>query len=405
MPRAHATTLRDSHIPSNRPINRIAIVTESYPPHQSGAGHSVHGLVNALASRDYQLQLIRLRDTSPPRPSIHTDIDEVLLPRLPLLKFNGVPLGRPGRRRLLSAWERFSPDAVLVATEGPLGRTALNLANEHGIPVFTAFQSGFHHCGNQGLLQFMQADMAIYLRRFHARATATIVPNEDLARELGERGYTRLHTIPAGIETTLFHPHRRSLSLRARWGLDDGALGVLYVGRIGGNPDFDLVLRSFRQIRRQRPDARLIVVGNEWGAYGLHQKYRDVVFCGRRSGEDLAMHYASADILLLPCTASTCGNAILEGMASGLGVIAYAHGAGRMHVQHKRSGLLAKFEEPGDFVRCALELASAPDRLSYLRTHARASAEKRDWTHIVGAYESLFEGSSGQQPPLTSLAS
>lgn len=387
-----------------RSINRLAVVTESYPPEVNGAGHSLRGLVRALARRGYQVQLTRVQTVRRHVPAPPAGVEEVLVPRLPVLRYNGVPLGRPARARLLSAWQRFAPEAVYVATEGPLGRAALNLARELGIPVFTAFQSGFHHCGQQGALQFLHADMAIYLRRFHARAAATVVPNPDLARDLRERGYAHLRTIPIGVETTLFHPQRRSLPLRARWGLADGALGVLYVGQARACAGFDLALETFRRIQQQRPDARLIVVGNRWGLHGVREKFRDVSFCGLRSGEDLAMHYASADILLAPCMRTTCAATVLEGMASGLGVIAYDHGAARMHMRNKRSGLLARRGDRADFMRCALELANAPDRLNYLRTHARTEAEKRDWGHLVFAYESLFEDLD-QHEPLTSLAS
>lgn len=388
----------------HRSIKRLAIVTESYPPEINGAGHSLRGLIHALAKRGYQIQLTRVQNARRPQPAPPAGVEEVPVPRLPMLRYNGIPLGRPARTRLLSGWQRFAPEAVFVATEGPLGHTALNLAGELGIPVFTAFHSGFHHCGKQGALQFLHADMAIYLRRFHARSAATVVPNPELTRELRERGYTHLRTIPIGVETALFHPHRRSLPLRARWGLADGALGLLYVGRTHACAGFDLALETFRRIQQQRPDARLIVVGDGWGLHRMGEKYRDVSFCGLRSGEDLAMHYASADILLAPCTRSTCAAAVLEGMASGLGVIAYDQGAARMHLRNKRSGLLARRGDRADFVRCALELASAPDPLNYLRVHARTEAEKRDWQHLVFAYEALFQDLE-QHEPLASLAS
>ena len=143
-------------------------------------------------------------------------------------------------------------------------------------------------------------------------------------------------------------PAARRRSARA-WGASDGDLVALYVGRLAPEKNVGLAVAAYRAMQQARGDAlRFVVVGD--GPLGRRSSaaHPDLVFRGFRTGEDLAAHYASADVFLFPSETETFGNVTLEAMASGLAVVAYDYAAARMHIEDGVTGALAR---PGDAAR------------------------------------------------------
>ena len=102
-------------------------------------------------------------------------------------------------------------------------------------------------------------------------------------------------------------------------------------------------------------------------------------------GEDLAQHYASADLFIFPSITETFGNVTLEAMASGLGVVAYNYAAARQHIVHGENGFVAEFDKEEDYLKVALEAAMSD--LSAVREQARISARKVRWRKVVKRFE------------------
>jgi glycosyltransferase involved in cell wall biosynthesis len=111
-----------------------------------------------------------------------------------------------------------------------------------------------------------------------------------------------------------------------------------------------------------------------------------------RSGEDLARHYASADIFLYPSVTETYGNVTVEAMASGLAVLAYDYAAAREHVQHEINGLVAPFDDAHAFMSLAKGMVHDDDRLWRMRRNARDSVEHLTWEKINARLESILTG-------------
>jgi glycosyltransferase involved in cell wall biosynthesis len=116
-----------------------------------------------------------------------------------------------------------------------------------------------------------------------------------------------------------------------------------------------------------------------------------------QTGEQLARHYASADVFLFPSETETFGNVTLEAMASGLVVVAYNYAAAHMHVTHGETGVLVPYGEPQAFIDAAVTLACEPRSLDQIRQQARAYATSVDWQCVVERFVTLLTGAPGER--------
>lgn len=212
------------------------------------------------------------------------------------------------------------------------------------------------------------------------------MPTNDVRRRLQGCGFDRLEVMGRGVDTGLFSPRKRSRALRDSWGAGAATPVVMVVGRVSPEKNLGLAMTAFEKMREQRPDLVAVVVGDGPSRKSLEKDNPWVVFAGMRKGEDLAAHYASADILLFPSETETFGNVTLEGMASGLITVGYDYAAAGTHVRQGENGLKAPLGDEEAFVRQA-EMALALDHWSGLRKQARADAEKQSWPGIIDEFE------------------
>ena len=143
-------------------------------------------------------------------------------------------------------------------------------------------------------------------------------------------------------------------------------------------------------MRERNPQVQLVMVGDGPERATLSSRNPTVVFAGTRSGEDLATHYASADVFLFPSLTETFGNVTLEAMASGLAVVAYEYAAARQCMVHEESGLLAPFGDSRAFLGMAAGLMEDSSRIARLRLRARSAAESIGWESVVDKFESVL---------------
>lgn len=364
------------------PSLRIALVTETYPPEVNGVAMTLGRMVQGLIDRNHRIQLIRPRQAPGERPALRAGFEEVLTHGLPIPRYDGLRFGLPARAALIRHWRRQRPDLVHVATEGPLGWSAVSAARALRLPVTSDFHTNFDHYSRHYGIGWLRQPVAGYLRRFHNRTARTFVPTAAMAAQLCGQGYEGLEVIARGVDTALFSPTRRSEALRATWGLNPDDLAVVSVGRVAPEKNLPLTLAAFDAIRQHRPDARLVVVGDGPLRAALERQHPDHHFAGMRRGEDLAAHYASADLFLFPSLTETYGNVTLEAMASGLPVVAYADAAAAEVIA---SGINGVTVPPGDasaFIAAAAELAGDPSRYRRLGAAARTKTETLDWDRI-----------------------
>lgn len=370
----------------------ITLITETFPPEINGVANTLGRLCDGLRARGHQVELVRPRQGS---DQSRASDDELLLCRgWPLPGYPGLQWGQSSMHKLLRRWSRQRPDVLYIATEGPLGLSALRAARRLGISVVSGFHTNFQQYSNQYGLSMLSRMVTHYLRWFHNRSTLTLVPSASQRLELERRHFERLGMLSRGVDSQLFHPAKRDNALRESWGLGNDDIAVLHVGRLAQEKNLGVLKRCFDVLRSTYPQRRLklIIVGDGPQRPLLEHDLPDAVFCGTQRGEELARHYASGDLFLFPSLTETFGNVVLEAMASGLGVVAYDQAAATQHIRHGYNGVLAM---PGDeeaFCDAANWLLEEPENLRRARLNARQHASRQGWPAIIEQFESQLRG-------------
>ena len=385
-----ARAVMDEHARrEQRRVLLVAMVSETYPPEVNGVARTVGLMAEGLRARGHAVQVVRPRQAAdaeqPPEPA------EALLVRgIPIPRYTQLRMGVPSKGALMRAWLRRQPDLVHIATEGPLGWSALAAARALGIPVATDFHTNFHAYSRHYGAAWLASGVMAYLRHFHNKAGCTLVPTRELAEELGRAGYKGLRVVGRGVNPAVFSRQRRSHELRASWGAGEDTPVALCVSRFAPEKNFPLVIRAYEAMRAIRPDTKLVLVGDGPMAEALRARNVGYVIAGRKVNGELSAHYASADVFLFPSTTETFGNVTLEAMASGLGIVAYDYAAAREHLEHNRSALLAPFDDEAAFLAHAQRLARDPGLARRLGLAARLVAEDVTWERIVGDFEAVL---------------
>ncbi|KRA41980.1 glycosyltransferase family 1 protein [Pseudoxanthomonas sp. Root630] len=334
---------------------RFAIVTETYPPEVNGVALTVQGLETGLRQRGHAVSLVRPRQAA----DTGTAVDDTMLVRgASLPRYPGLKFGLPATRRLVALWKDSPPDAIYVATEGPLGWSAVRAARRLGIPVATGFHTRFDEYMRDYGARFLEHTALRWMRRFHNGAQATLVPTRELADFLRSQGFHHVVRLARAVDAQHFSPARRDDALRAHWGLQPDDLAVIYVGRIAAEKNLDLSIRAFDAIRQQHPTAKFVWVGDGPVRERLAQEHPDFIFCGVQRGETLARHFASGDLFLFSSHSETFGNVTLEAMASGVPTVAFNYGAAREHLVDGVHG--AAVDDDDAFMAAARHLAADP---------------------------------------------
>ena len=202
----------------------------------------------------------------------------------------------------------FAPQAVHIATEGPLGLAARAFCLARGWPFTTAYHTRFP--------EYVRARCGVplawtyaALRRFHAPSRGVMVATETVRRELTGRGFERIVPWTRGVDTGLFRPDCEPAVRLPR-------PVFLYVGRIAVEKN----LPAFLDL--DLPGSKL-VVGDGPSLTAMQRRYPQVHFAGAQSGEALVRHYAAADVMVMPSRTETFGLVLLEAMACGVPVAAF----------------------------------------------------------------------------------
>jgi glycosyltransferase involved in cell wall biosynthesis len=383
-------TIVFEELPAPRQALRIAVVTETYPPELNGVAVTAARFIDGLRALGHSVQLIRPRQgaTDPGGP------DQVLVGGVRIPSYPDLRIGLPAKRALERFWSRRRPDVVHIVTEGPLGWSALRAAEKLRLPAVSDFRTNFHAYSLHYGVGWLKRPILGYLRKFHNRTLATLVPTTRLAVQLAGLGFRRLRVIARGVDNVLFSPARRDPGLRAEWGAAPEDPVLLYVGRIAAEKNLPALMAAYQEARRLAPRARLVFVGEGPLRRELQARHPETVFAGARSGEELARHYASADVFLFPSLTETYGNVTLEAMASGLAVVAFDYAAAAEMIEHGASGVLAAWGDERSFVAQAAALAADPTRAAALASRARPAAAARSWEAVTRELETVLAGAA-----------
>src|SRR5258708_20516680 len=195
--------------PPEPPTLQLVLVTETYSPEINGVAMTLGHLVLGLTRRGHQVTIPRPRqraEKGAPALQVNGPVPQHLVPGMPIAGYPVLRFGLPAGRRLRRLWRRSRPDLVHIATEGPLGWSALNTAHALGLPVTSSFHTNFHHYTHDYRFSWLFTLTARWLRHFHNRTLRTFAPTRELCAELAADGYRNLCVLSRGVDTGHFTP-------------------------------------------------------------------------------------------------------------------------------------------------------------------------------------------------------
>ncbi|ODN71445.1 glycosyltransferase family 4 protein [Methylobrevis pamukkalensis] len=273
-------------------MTRITIVTDAWHP-------QVNGVVRSIERTNAELERMGVTVTMLTPLAFRT----IPCPTYPEIRLS---LTLPGRFAREIA--KGQPSYVHIATEGPLGIYACRWCRKTGTPYTTSYHTRFPEYVS-ARLPIPQSWLYALMRRFHNSSEGCMVATDSLARDLRARGFRNLMRWSRGIDAELFRPRPDSI-------LDLPRPIFMNVGRVSVEKN----LAAFLDL--DLPGTK-VVVGDGPMLEAMRRRYPDVVFTGAKFGEELARHYAAADVFVFPSRTDTFGNVLLEALASGLPVAAF----------------------------------------------------------------------------------
>lgn len=350
-------------------------------------------LVQTLRDRGHSLQVMRPLQKSESHCSLSSE-SLVTLEGFPIPNYPEMRFGLPCLPRLVREWRKHSPDIVHVATEGPLGWSAIRAARRMNIPVVSTFHTNFHsyskHYGAAALTPLVLA----YLRWIHNLTACTMAPTQELADELTAEGFHNMEVFGRGVRLDVFNPHQRSTSLRRQWGANANDPVILHVSRLAAEKNYPLLHQAYQSILRTTPNAKLVIVGSGPLEAKLRSQFAQAIFPGPISLENrpaLAQVYASADIFLYPSETETYGNVLTEAMASGNAVLAFDYAAAAMHVRNGVNGLVVPLGDNSAFIEQATALSTNSSLRQQVGIAAVKTAINFEWDPITDKVEAIFK--------------
>ena len=258
-------------------------------------------------------------------------------------------------------FKAFEPEAVHIATEGPIGLAARRICVEWKLPFTTSYHTRFPEYVSARLPLPLAAGYA-YMKWFHKPSGRLMVATPTMREELSRHGFRNISAWSRGVDTEQFHPRRE--------GEPDIFEGLarpifLNVGRVAVEKNIEAF------VALDLPGTK-VVVGPGPQLDELKAKYPEVVFKGPKSGAELAAHYACADVFVFPSLTDTFGLVILEAMAAGTPVAAYPAPGPIDLIPGSAAGVLALTATEGLREACILAL-------DLDRARVRAFAETFSW--------------------------
>lgn len=316
---------------------KIMIVTDAWEPQVNGVVRTLKNTTRELSELGHRVELLT-----------PLEFRTIPCPTYPEIRLSLMP-GQRVRQRI----SEFAPDALHIATEGPLGMAARSYARRHGLPHTSAYHTRFP--------EYVQARFGIplsltykFLHWFHGPSRAVMAPTPVVKQDLEKFGFTNVVLWTRGVDLEIFQPQESKVLNTAR-------PIFLYVGRVAIEKNVEAFLK-------------LDLPGSKWVAgegpqlAELKSRYPEVNYLGVLSQAELAKVYAAADVFVFPSRTDTFGLVLLEALACGLPVAAYPvtgpvdvladGGAGAMNEDLREACL---------------------DALKIDRAHARAWAERFSW--------------------------
>ncbi len=325
---------------------RILIVTDAWRPQVNGVVRTLTETCRELTGFGHQVDMITPQDFKTLPCPTYPDI------RLSLFPY----------RKVADTIRTLAPDAIHIATEGPLGLAARRYCLRNKLLFTTAYHTRFPEYIHARVRLPLSVSYA-WMRHFHGAAAAVMAPTQSIVDDLASRGFDNVVLWSRGVDTELFTPGDRDRLDESR------SPRFVYIGRVAVEKNIEAFLKL------DLPGSKW-VVGDGPQLAKLKAAYPDVYFAGIFPQPELARFYRAADVFVFPSLTDTFGLVLLEAMACGTPVAAYPVAGPLDVVGDSGAGVL-----DSDLAKACLSA------LSLDRAHVRKVAESFSWTAAARQFE------------------
>jgi glycosyltransferase involved in cell wall biosynthesis len=271
---------------------RILIATDAWRPQVNGVVRTLTSLARAASALGTEIEFLTPDG----------------FPSLPLPTYPGLRVALPNRTEIARRIEAAAPEAIHIATEGPIGWSVRGYCRRHKLGFTTSYTTRFPEYVSVRTGIPESVGYAV-LRRFHAAGNMTMVSTSSLRDELASRGFARLGFWTRGVDTKLFNPD-------SPVSLDFPRPIFATVGRVAVEKNLEAFLSL------DLPGTK-VVIGDGPQKAELERRFPNVKFLGEKTGKDLTDHLAAADVFVFPSLTDTFGVVQLEALACGVPVAAF----------------------------------------------------------------------------------
>jgi glycosyltransferase involved in cell wall biosynthesis len=336
---------------------RILLATDAWEPQVNGVVRTLTRVVAELREMGDEVEVI-----SPDQ-----------FPTFPLPTYPEIKLAMGAYEKVQQRFKDFEPEAIHIATEGPIGLAARRICIEWKLPFTTSYHTRFPEYVSARLPLPLAAGYA-YMRWFHKPSGRLMVATPTMREELEKHGFRNISQWSRGVDTEIFHPRRA--------GEPDVFEGLprpvwLNVGRIAVEKNIEAF------VSLDLPGTK-VIVGDGPQREELGAKYPEAVFLGAKFGDELAAAYACADAFVFPSLTDTFGLVILEAWAAGTPVAAFSAPGPVDIIPGTGAGVLAPGQTDGLREACL-------EALRLDRAHVRTVAEQFSWRSCAEDFQRFLQ--------------
>lgn len=352
---------------------RVAIITESFLPSINGVTNSVLRILEHLKAHGHEALVIapEARNGEPLHEYLGFPVVGTSTIMFPLVK--SIPVGIPNES-LMNELKAFRPDIVHLASPFVLGAAGAFSANLLGIPTVGVYQTDIAGFSRRYKLKAFEQASWDWTRSIHNRCDRTLAPSSVAVESLVDHGVRNVFRWGRGVDSTHFHPQKRSDVVRRIWDPSGEKKIVGFVGRLAAE-------KGVRRLRAldENPYLQVVIVGAGPQRAELEVILPNAHFTGALTGEALAQAYASMDVFVHPGEFETFCQTIQEAQASGVPTIGPRAGGPIDLIKDGHNGFLLEVESFADEVDAAVMKVLEPELHNAMSVNARAGVENKTW--------------------------
>jgi len=366
---------------------KVAIVTESFLPQINGVTNSVLRILESLGAGGHEALVIAPESEGTPKEYAGHKVKTI--PALPIQSVIpiGLPIGLPNRR-LEHLIDGFSPDVIHLASPMLLGMHGAKVAKKLNIPTLSVYQTDMAGFASHYGFDVAHSSLRKLVGKIHSQTDRTLAPSRSACFELKSLDVPEVYLWQRGVNNELFHPNKRSESLRKYWDPTGKRTIIGFVGRLAKEKRI-----SDLKYLDQNPANLLIITGDGPASEKLKKDLPNAIFMGHKNGEDLAEIFASLDLFIHPGPNETFCQAVQEALSSGTPCIVPTTGGPADLVSHGKTGYVINIHRPDELESTVMHFKLRNDRAN-MALQARQSVLNRTWSiinaQLINHYEEIL---------------